>query len=183
MSNKKNIIAVIGGRDAEPGLLAEARKVGELLANAGVLVITGGMGGIMEATSRGAQEAGGLTIGILPGDNTNEANPYISVPVATGMGIARNVIIARTADALIAVGGQYGTLSEIAHALQLGKPVAGIGTWDIEGVEVVKDAEEAVRVVLKKILESVKSEKPIFLLVPGDIVMGIGMGKKRILDK
>ncbi|KKK60906.1 hypothetical protein LCGC14_3019690, partial [marine sediment metagenome] len=88
-------------------------------------------------------------IGILPGEDTSLANPYVSVPVATGLGIARNVIIARTADALIAVGGQYGTLSEIAHALQLGKPVAGIGTWDIEGVQVARDADEAVKVILR----------------------------------
>lgn len=159
MPNKKTIVAVIGGLDVEPGLLAEAERAGGLLAAAGALVITGGLGGVMEAASKGALEAGGLCIGILPGEDTKEANPYVSVPVATGLGIARNVIIARTADALIAVGGQYGTLSEIAHALQLGKPVAGIGTWDIEGVQVTRDADEAVKVVFERLGFSGKPDK------------------------
>ncbi len=159
MPNKKTIVAVIGGRVVEPGLLAEAERAGGLLAAAGALVITGGLGGVMEAASKGALEAGGQTIGILPGEDTSEANPHVSVPVATGLGIARNVIIAQTADALIAVGGQYGTLSEIAHALQLGKPVVGIGTWDIEGVQVTRNADEAVKVVFERLGFSGKPDK------------------------
>jgi uncharacterized protein (TIGR00725 family) len=144
----KAIVAVIGGRAADPALLEEAHEVGKRLAGHGVVVMTGGLGGVMEAASKGARAAGGLTLGILPGDNASEANPHVSIPVATGLGIARNVIIARTADALVAVGGEYGTLSEIAHALQLGKTIAGIGSWDIKGVVPAKDAEEACRIVL-----------------------------------
>jgi len=98
----------------------------------------------MKAASKGAKAAGGLTVGILPQEHKEEANKYIDVPVATGLGIGRNVIIARTADALIAVGGEYGTLSEIAFALQLGKPVIGIRSWDIRGVIPAYDAEDAV---------------------------------------
>ncbi|KKM63532.1 hypothetical protein LCGC14_1510500, partial [marine sediment metagenome] len=97
MSSKKTIIAVVGGRVVEPGLLAEAERAGGLLAAAGALVITGGLGGVMEAASKGALEAGGLTVGILPGEDTSLANPHVTVPVATGLGIARNVIIAQTA--------------------------------------------------------------------------------------
>jgi len=107
----------------------------------------------MEAASRGAKLEGGLTVGILPHDHSKEANQYIDFPVATGLGIGRNVIIARTADALIAVGGEYGTLSEIAFALQMGKPVVGIKTWDIKGVVGAKNAADAVNKVFE-LLES-----------------------------
>ena len=98
----------------------------------------------MEAASKGAQSEGGLTVGILPQDNSDRANQYIDIPIATGLGIGRNVIIARTADALIAVGGEYGTLSEIAFSLQLKKPVVGIKTWDIKGVINSENALDAV---------------------------------------
>ena len=152
MDNSRTpIIAVIGGRDAATDLLAGAQEVGKLIAEAGCTLACGGMGGIMEAACKGAIEAGGQTIGILPGDNTSNANPYVSIPIATGFGIGRNIILVRTADALIAVGGAYGTLSEIAHALQLGKPVITIGSWDIEGVQSANDAQEAVAMVMKKL--------------------------------
>lgn len=140
----KPIVAVIGGRRAGKALLREAEEVGRLLAGRGALVVCGGLGGVMEAVARGARSAGGLTVGILPQEHRRDANPYINVPIATGLGIGRNVIIARSADALIAVGGQYGTLSEIAFGLQMGKPVIGIGTWEISGVLPASDAQEAV---------------------------------------
>lgn len=148
---RKAAIAVIGGREAGAEALHEAEEAGRLIASSGAILITGGLGGVMEAASRGAKGAGGLTVGILPSDETDSANPYIDVPVATGFGIGRNVIIARTADALVAVGGQYGTLSEIAYALQLGKPVAGIGGWKIEGVHEAADAADAIRHLLGRI--------------------------------
>ena len=141
---KKPVIAVIGGRKTGKLLLNEAEKAGRLLAERGAILVSGGLNGVMEAASKGAKAAGGLTVGILPQDHTKEANKYIDVPVATGLGIGRNIIIARTADALIAVGGEYGTLSEIAFALQLGKPVIGIRSWDIRGVIPAYDAEDAV---------------------------------------
>jgi uncharacterized protein (TIGR00725 family) len=140
----KKIIAVIGGRRIEKALLAEAEEVGRLIAKSGAVLVCGGLGGVMEAASKGAQSEGGLTVGILPQDNSDRANQYIDIPVTTGLGIGRNVIIARTADALIAVGGEYGTLSEIAFALQLKKPVVGIKTWDIKGVISSENALDAV---------------------------------------
>jgi len=145
----KPIIAVIGGRRIEKALLLEAEEVGRLIAKKGANLVCGGLGGVMEAASRGAKLEGGLTVGILPHDHSKEANQHIDFPVATGLGIGRNVIIARTADALIAVGGEYGTLSEIAFALQMGKPVVGIKTWDIKGVIGAKNAADAVNKVFE----------------------------------
>lgn len=145
----KSIIAVIGGRRTEKAILAEAEEVGRLIAKNGAILVCGGLGGVMEAASKGAKSAGGLTIGILPQDNPGKANKYIDIPVTTGLGIGRNVIIARTSDALIAVGGEYGTLSEIAFALQMNKPVIGIKTWDIKGVISVENAVEAVNKVFE----------------------------------
>lgn len=145
----RKIIGVIGGRKARKKLLAEAEKVGRLIAENGLIMLCGGLGGVMEAAAKGAKNAGGLTVGILPHDTKEHANLYIDVPIATGLGIGRNIIIARTADALIAVSGEYGTLSEIAFALQLGKPVIGINTWDIKGVIQAENAEDAVQAVIK----------------------------------
>ncbi len=144
---KKILISVIGGRKVEKSLLKQAESVGRLLAKEDAILICGGLGGVMEAVSRGMKSEGGLTIGILPQDHREKANPFVDIPIATGLGIGRNAIIARAADAVIAVGGEYGTLSEIAFALQMGKPVVGISTWNIKGVISAQDAEEAVNKV------------------------------------
>lgn len=141
----KPVIAVIGGRKVEKRLLHEAQEVGRLIANHDAILVSGGLGGVMEAASRGAKAEGGITLGILPHEHKREMNEYIDVPVATGLGIGRNVIIARTADALIAVGGEYGTLSEIAFALQMKKPVVGIKTWDIKGIIPAENAQDAIK--------------------------------------
>lgn len=145
----KPIIAVIGGRRTDKSLLKEAEEVGRLIAQKGATLVCGGLGGVMEAASRGAKSEGGLTVGILPHDHAKEANQFIDIPIATGLGIGRNVIIVRTAYALIAVGGEYGTLSEIAFALQMGKPVVGIRTWDIKGIINADNAHEAVNKVFE----------------------------------
>jgi uncharacterized protein (TIGR00725 family) len=145
----KPIIAVIGGRRTEKTLLAEAEEVGRLIAKRGAILICGGLGGVMEAAAKGVKLVEGVTVGILPQDDTSHANQYIDIPIATGLGIGRNVIIARTADAFIAVGGEYGTLSEIAFALQMGKPVVGIRTWDIKGVVNTESAVDAVDKIFK----------------------------------
>ncbi len=147
----KRVVGVIGGRQVGEPLLQEAEKVGRLLAERDAIVVCGGLEGVMEAVARGAKQAGGLTIGILPQDDKTYANPYIDVPIATGMGIGRNVIIARTADVFIAIGGEYGTLSEIAFALQMRKPVIGIQTWNIKGVVQAKTAEEAVALAFRSL--------------------------------
>jgi len=145
----KPIIAVIGGRRSDKSLLREAEEAGRLIARNGFILVCGGLRGVMEAASRGAKSEGGLTVGILPQNDSKEANPFIDIPIVTGLGIGRNVIIARTANALIAVGGEYGTLSEIAFALQMDKPVVGIKTWDIKGVASAENAVEAVNKVLE----------------------------------
>lgn len=144
-------IAVIGTRAAGKKVLAQAELVGGLIARAGCTLMTGGLGGVMEAVSRGAHMAGGLTIGILPSDRRADANPYVDIAIPTGFGIGRNIIIARTAIAAIAIRGGYGTLSEIAFFLQMEKPVVGIGTWDIVGVIEANSPEDAMRIILERL--------------------------------
>ncbi len=141
----RGYIGVIGAGecDSELGKLAEA--VGRRIAEAGAVLVCGGMGGVMEAACRGAKVAGGLTIGILPGPERSGANRHVDIAIATGINEARNLAIIRTADALVAVGGSYGTLSEIGFALKAGKRVVGLKTWDIKGMVPAASAEEAVR--------------------------------------
>ena len=146
-----NLIAVIGGREASEELLGMAEQVGQLIARQGAVLLCGGLTGIMEAAARGAAAANGLTVGLLPGQTKNEANPYIMVPIATGLGLARNAIITQAADAVIAIGGAYGTLSEIAFALQFDKVVVGLNTWNIKGILKAATAEEAVSMALNRI--------------------------------
>jgi hypothetical protein len=126
------IVGVIGGARTDEETRALAYDVGRLIAERDAILVCGGLGGVMEAACQGAYEHDGITIGILPTDDTYEANPYVQVPVATGFGIGRNVVIARTADVLIAVGGSYGTLSEIGLALNLGKRVVHLQSWDLD---------------------------------------------------
>jgi uncharacterized protein (TIGR00725 family) len=123
--------------------------VGQELAARGAVVVCGGLGGVMEAACRGAKEAGGLTVGILPGTDRAAANAFVDVAIPTGLGEARNALVVRAADALVAVGGGYGTLSEIALALKAGKRVVGLDSWDIEGVLAAADAAGAVAAVLE----------------------------------
>jgi uncharacterized protein (TIGR00725 family) len=146
---RRRIVAVIGAGECDARTAELAREVGRRLAESGCAVLTGGLGGVMQAASRGANEAGGLVIGVLPGGLPEEANPWVDVAIATGMGDARNVVIASTAEAFVAVSGAWGTLSEIAFALRRGKPVVSLGSW-AEGlpVRVAGSAEEAVRLVV-----------------------------------
>ena len=125
------IVGVIGGSELPPDLYNAAEQIGREIAARQAVLITGGLTGAMEAASKGAKTAGGLTIGILPGFSPHDANPYIDLPIVTGLSEARNLIIVRTADVLIAVGGGPGTLSEIAFALKCGKPVVGLNSWRI----------------------------------------------------
>ncbi len=141
-------IGVIGGARPEPRFEKIAREVGRRIAQAGAVLVCGGLSGVMKAASQGAKEAGGLTIGILPGAQTSDANPYIDVPIATGLGYTRNSIVAMNADVLIAVDGEYGTLSEIAYGRIFGKPVIGLESWDVKGVERADSPEAAVRMAL-----------------------------------
>ncbi|MEA3347103.1 MAG: TIGR00725 family protein [Candidatus Auribacterota bacterium] len=122
-------IGVIGSSDcnAEEGRLA--RKVGRLISEQGHILVCGGLGGVMEEASRGAFEEGGITVGVLPGESADSANEYVKIAVPTGMGVMRNALVVRFSDVLIAIGGWYGTLSEIALALNMGKTVVGLRTW------------------------------------------------------
>ena len=145
MSQSRSIIAVIGAGQCESSIYQLALEVGEEVAKRGAILVCGGLGGVMEAAAKGASMAGGLTVGILPGPSCNSANQYIKIPVATDMGQARNVIIAHTADGLVAVSGGAGTLSEIGHSLKLGKPVVGLKTIpNLRGVHYVDSAQEAI---------------------------------------
>jgi len=146
---KKLRIGVIGGAQADKESRQKAFRVGQLIAEKGAILVCGGLSGIMEVASRGAKEAGGLTLGILPGNSTDDANVYVDIPVATGLGYARNSLVAMNSDVIIAIDGRYGTLSEIAYGCIYGKKIIGIGTWNIDGVIKVKSPEEALAEALK----------------------------------
>lgn len=141
-------VAVVGSSAADEDECRTAEDVGRALARAHAVLVCGGLGGVMEAACRGTKAEGGTTVGILPGVDRRAANPWVDIAVPTGMGEARNALVVRAADALIAVGGEYGTLSEIALALKAGKPVVGIGTWDIPGLVRVDSATAAVDALL-----------------------------------
>lgn len=142
---RSKIIGVIGGSQCTPEIETLAEKVGQLIAQKGGILICGGLSGVMEAACRGAKKQGGITIGVLPGNTKSEANPFVDIPIATGIGEARNVIIVRTSDAVIAVDGEYGTLSEISFCLKFNVPLIGLKTWEVgEGIVRVSEAQEAV---------------------------------------
>ena len=148
----KPLVAVIGGSSCSSEEAEWAVEVGRRLAQGGAMLLCGGLGGVMEAVARGAQEAGGLTIGILPGADPADANPYIDVPLATGMGEMRNALIVRAAHAAIAIGGGWGTLSEIALAQRIGTPVVGLHDAFAAAVEIPRVAtpEQAVHWALEQ---------------------------------
>ncbi|MFL5824427.1 MAG: TIGR00725 family protein [Solirubrobacteraceae bacterium] len=136
-------VAVVGPSQATAEELRDAETVGRLLGQAGAIVVCGGLGGVMEAACRGAREAGGTTVGLLPGSDRAAASQWVSVAIPTGLGELRNGLVVRAADAVVAVGGGYGTLSEVALALKVGTPVVGLGGWDIDGVEPQPDPARA----------------------------------------
>jgi len=143
--NRGPYVAVVGSGEATGELYDAAREVGRLVAERGGVVVCGGLGGVMEGAARGATERGGVAIGVLPDEDRGRANPYLSYSVATGVGQARNLAVVCSADVMIAVGGEYGTLSEIGLALKVGRPVVGLKSWELPGrVIVVSSPEEAV---------------------------------------
>ena len=149
--DQRLFISVIGGGDCSKDEEHVAEEVGRCLAERGVTLICGGLGGVMEAACRGAVARGGTTIGVLPGNDRRDANEYVTIPIVTGMGYTRNAIVAKSGQAVIAIGGKYGTLSEIAYALQSRVPIVGIGTWSLSlrghaemGIETADNAADAV---------------------------------------
>jgi uncharacterized protein (TIGR00725 family) len=142
-------VAVIGGGEADPEVAVLAYEVGRELARKEAVVVCGGLGGVMAAAARGVQEAGGVCIGILPDPDRRRANPYLTYAIPTNLGHARNLIIVHAAEALIAVGGSYGTISEAAMALKLGKKVIALAVdWDLPGLRRAENSQEAVSLVL-----------------------------------
>ncbi len=151
----KTLVAVIGSARCTEQQAQLAESVGTLIAERGVVLVCGGKGGVMEAACRGANSAGGTTVGILPGNDAGEGNAYLTIAIPTGLGNARNALVARAGMAVIAIGGAYGTLSEIALALEAGRRVVGLGTWKARdhaeaelGILSSKDPEEAVELAL-----------------------------------
>lgn len=149
-------VAVCGPGRANDQEAAWAEEVGRLIAQAGAVLVCGGLGGVMDAAARGAMSAGGVSIGILPGEDRDEAGPHLTMAVPTGLGEARNALVVRAADAVIAISGEFGTLSEIALALKMGKPVVGLSTWElskggrpVDAIVRANSPEEAVRVALE----------------------------------
>jgi uncharacterized protein (TIGR00725 family) len=150
-------IAVIGGTEASAAVVAVAESVGAALAVSGAVLVCGGLGGVMAGACRGAKSAGGLTVALLPGRHASEANPWVDVVIPTGLAEARNALVVLAASAVIAVGGEYGTLSEIALALRAGIPVIGVGTWSLtrpnggsdSGIVPVEDPVAAVAVAIQ----------------------------------
>lgn len=141
----RKVIGVIGGGQCTPEVAQLATDVGREIAQKGAILICGGLCGVMEAACKGAKQKNGLTIGILPGTNKSDANNFVDIPIATGMGDARNIIIVRSSDAVIAVDGQYGTLSEISFCLKFNVPVFGLETWNVDpGIIQAKTPQEAV---------------------------------------
>jgi uncharacterized protein (TIGR00725 family) len=140
MTAKNKFIAVIGNSKASASEIKLAEEIGREIAKSGAVLVCGGLDGVMEAACRGASSAGGLTVGILPGTDRKDANRYVQIPIVTGIGYARNVIVVKSAQAVIAVGGGYGTLTEIGYALKNGIPVIGLGTWKLSNNEKSDDS-------------------------------------------
>ena len=148
-------IAVFGGRTVGKELYADAVEIGRLMAEENWLVFCGGGTGVMEAVARGVKEGGGICIGLLKGTNLKEGNPYLTLPIKTGLGVARNALLAYNCDAAVAIDGQYGTLSEIAYAMQLNKPVIGYKSWSIPKLE----SEKTPSLVIKRLKNIISSNK------------------------
>jgi uncharacterized protein (TIGR00725 family) len=142
-------IAVVGGGICTSEVYEKARRLGRLLAEQGHVVLCGGLGGVMEAVCGGAREAGGTTVGILPGEKES-ANRFVSIAIATGMGHARNAIVVKSSDAVVALPGEHGTLSEIALALKMKRPVISLGSWRIPGLIEASDPEETITILRRE---------------------------------
>ena len=147
----KGRISVFGGRDITPEVYENTVEIGRRLAKERYLVFCGGGPGVMEAISKGVSEAGGTVIGILKGKELKEGNEYLTIPIATGMDIARNAVLAYNCDAAVAISGKYGTLSEIAYAMQLDKPVVGLHSWDIDNLKNVNSPHEVIKFIKENI--------------------------------
>lgn len=147
--NKGLQIGVIGGSRCDSNIAEIAYHVGREIGKRGAVLICGGLGGVMESAARGVVEEGGIAVGVIPTYSKWDANQFIGITITTGLGHARNVIVVSSSDGLIAIGGEFGTLSEIAFAMKMGKPIVGIKTWDIPGIIKAETAREAVEILFE----------------------------------
>lgn len=148
----RKTVGVIGAGEASKRDLNRAFEVGKEIARKNLVLISGGMSGVMESACRGAKSEGGITVGVIPGNFKAEANPYVDIPIVTGLGHGRNIIVVKSSDAIIAIGGSFGTLSEIAFALRLQIPVIGIDTWDVSSeIRKAEGPKEAVAMAVRLI--------------------------------
>ncbi len=146
--SKKIHIAVIGAGDCSQEIYNLAKELGHMIAQRAWILICGGLGGVMEGAAKGCYQAGGMTVGILPGEERDSANPFIHLAIPTGLGEGRNLLVVKASDAVLSIAGGYGTLSEIGLALKTGKPVIGLKTWpDIDGVDYVETPQQAIDMV------------------------------------
>jgi uncharacterized protein (TIGR00725 family) len=153
--NRKPVIAVVGAGKCSKKLRDMAAEVGRIIAENGGVIVCGGLGGIMEGAARGAKEAGGTTIGIIPSDQKQDANEYIDYVIPSGLGEVRNILVVRTADVIVAFPGKYGTLSEMAFALQAGKPLISVNAWKLgDDIKQADSPKEAAEMALKLAMES-----------------------------
>ena len=148
---RKRVVSVIGGHSCTKQVEELSYKLGKKLAKVAEILVSGGLSGTMKAVCQGFQVAGGVTIGIIPSYNKKEANEFVDIVIPTGLGLARNVLVVQSADVVVALPGEAGTLSEIAYCLQFGIPVISLGSWDIPGVIKVKTVEEATEEVKKRL--------------------------------
>lgn len=156
--NHKVIISVIGGHKINDKVEQLSHKIGKFIAEVDAILVCGGLDGVMEAAAKGAKSAGGLTIGILPGRDKGDANPYIDIALPTTIGYARNTIVACAADIIVALPGSHGTRSEISYGLVYGRPVIDLGNWGIKGMIEAKNIQEA-KTKIKECLEQIEKER------------------------
>lgn len=156
--NQKITISVIGGHSINEEVEQIAHKVGEIVAKMGAILVCGGLDGTMVAAARGCKKAGGTTIGLLPGKEKNDANPFIDIALPTSIGYARNAIVACSAHIIVALPGSYGTSCEISYGLVFGRPVIDLGNWNIKGMIKVRDIEDAEKKI-KELIKTIKSRK------------------------
>lgn len=158
MGNQKITISVIGGHDINAEVEKIAHEIGKIVAKVGAVLVCGGLGGVMEAVSRGVKEAGGTTIGILPGKDKADANPYIDIALPSSIGYARNAMVACSADIIVALPGSDGTSSEISYGIVYKRPIIDLGGWGRQGMIKVKDVQDA-QVKIKELIKQIKKEE------------------------
>ena len=157
MTKKKILVSIIGGHDIDSKVEQIAHDIGIIIARLGAVTICGGLNGVMKEAAKGAKKAGGLTIGLLPGTDKRDANPYIDIPLTTTIGYARNAMVACSADIIVALPGSHGTLSEICYGMVYKRPILDLGHWNLPGMIKVKDLKDAEKKI-KELIKQIESQ-------------------------